>query len=370
MKTEAAVLWGLNQPWSVEEVELDGPSEGEVLVRLASSGLCHSDEHLVTGDIPIPFPVVGGHEGAGVVEEVGPNVREVAPGDHVVLSFLPSCGRCTWCAGGHTNLCDLGANIILGPQLDGTYRFHARGEDIGQMCMLGTFSPYTVVPAASLVTIDDDIPLAVASLVGCGVTTGFGTAVNSAGVRPGDTVVVMGIGGIGAAAVQGARCAGAQHIIAVDPVPFKREKAGELGATHTAADYDEAWSIVSELTRGQLAQSCLITTDVVEASYIREALSMVGKRGRVVVTAIAHPEGTTADMSLFELTMYEKEVRGALFGSSNARVEIPRILNLYRQGQVKLDELITTTYSLRDVNQGYQDMRDGRNIRGMITYEA
>ncbi|HEY2702551.1 MAG TPA: NDMA-dependent alcohol dehydrogenase [Candidatus Dormibacteraeota bacterium] len=369
MKMEAAVLWGLNQPWSVEEVELDGPSEGEVLVRLASSGLCHSDEHLVTGDIPIPFPVVGGHEGAGVVEEVGPNVREVARGDHVVLSFLPACGRCTWCASGHSNLCDLGANIILGPQLDGTCRFHARGEDVGQMCLLGTFSPYTVVPAASLVKIDDDIPLRVASLVGCGVTTGFGTAVNSAGVRPGDTVVVMGIGGVGANAVQGARCAGAQHIIALDPVPFKREKAEELGATHTAADYDEAWAIVSELTRGQLAQSCLITTDVAEGAYIRQALSLVGKRGRVVVTSVAHPEDTTADMSLFELTMYEKEVRGALFGSSNAQVEIPRILNLYRQGQVKLDELVTTTYALRDINQGYEDMRSGRNIRGMITYE-
>src|SRR3982074_1936123 len=126
MKVEAAVLWGLNQPWSVEEVELDGPTEGHVLGAPASSGLCHSDEHLVTGDIPIPFPVVGGHEGAGVVEAVGPNVNEGAPGDHVVLSFLPSCGRCKWCASGHTNLCDLGANIILGPQLDGTYRFHAR----------------------------------------------------------------------------------------------------------------------------------------------------------------------------------------------------------------------------------------------------
>ena len=208
MKVQAAVLWGLNEKWSVEDVELDGPSEGEILVKLASSGLCHSDEHLVTGDIPIPFPVVGGHEGAGVVEEIGPNVSHVAVGDHVVLSFLPACGRCKWCASGHTNLCDLGANIILGPQLDGTYRFHARGEDVGQMCLLGTFCPYTVVPAASVVKIDDDIPLRVASLVGCGVTTGFGTATNSAGVRPGDTVVVMGIGGVGANAVQGARCVG------------------------------------------------------------------------------------------------------------------------------------------------------------------
>jgi S-(hydroxymethyl)glutathione dehydrogenase/alcohol dehydrogenase len=370
MKVEAAVLWGLHQPWSVEEVELDGPSEGEVLVKLASSGLCHSDEHLVTGDIPIPFPVVGGHEGAGVIEEVGPGVTVVAPGDHCVLAFLPSCGRCKWCASGYTNLCDLGASIILGPQLDGTYRFHARGEDVGQMCLLGTFSPYTVVPAASVVKIDDAIPLDKASLVGCGVTTGFGTAVHSAEVRPGDTVVVMGIGGIGACAVQGARCAGALNIVALDPVPFKREKAEEMGATHVAADYDEAWQIVSELTRGQLADKCLVTTDIAEAAYIRQALNLVGKKGRVVVTSIAHPEETKADMSLFELTLYEKEVRGALFGSSNAQADIPRILSLYQQGLVKLDELVTTTYSLKDINQGYQDMRDGKNIRGMILYDG
>jgi S-(hydroxymethyl)glutathione dehydrogenase/alcohol dehydrogenase len=237
------------------------------------------------------------------------------------------------------------------------------------MCLLGTFSPYTVVPAASVVKVDDDIPLRVASLVGCGVTTGFGSATNRAGVRPGDTVVVMGIGGVGANAVQGARVAGAQHIVALDPVPFKREKAEELGATHVAADFDEAWATVSELTRGQLADSCIITTDIAEAAYVRQALAMVGKRGTVVVTSVAHPEETKADMSLFELTMYEKEVKGALFGSSNAQVEIPRILNLYRQGQVKLDELVTTTYSLKDINQGYEDMRNGRNIRGMITYE-
>jgi NDMA-dependent alcohol dehydrogenase len=370
MKVEAAVLWGLNQPWSVEEVDLDGPAEGEVMVRLASSGLCHSDEHLVTGDIPIPFPVVGGHEGAGVVEEVGPGVTQVAPGDHVVLAFIPACGRCRWCAGGHSNLCDLGANIILGPQLDGTYRFHARGQDVGQMCLLGTFSPLTVVPVASVVRIDEDIPLDKASLVGCGVTTGFGTAVHSAEVRPGDTVVVLGIGGVGANAVQGARCAGAQTIVAVDPVAFKREKAEELGATHVAAGYDEAWQIVSELTRGQLADKCLLTTDVAEARYIRQALNLVGKRGRVVVTSVAHPDETQAEMSLFELTMYEKEVRGALFGSSNPQAEIPRILDLYRSGQVKLDELVTRTYALRDINQGYQDMREGRNIRGMIVYEG
>jgi S-(hydroxymethyl)glutathione dehydrogenase/alcohol dehydrogenase len=369
MKTQAAVLWGLKERWSVEEVELDPPKESEVLVKLAASGLCHSDEHLRTGDIPIPFPVVGGHEGAGVVQAVGPDVKAVAPGDHVVLAFIPACGVCRYCTEGHSNLCDLGAGIILGPQTDGTYRFHARGQDVGQMCLLGTFSPYTVVPEASVVKIDDDLPLVTAALVGCGVTTGLGSAVHSAEVRPGDTVVVMGVGGIGANAVQGARLAGATNIVAIDPVAMKREMAVKFGATHVTSSVDEAWSTVSELTRGQLADKAIITTDVAEGAYVGQALSLVGKRGRVVITAIGHPEETTASMSVFEMTLYEKEVRGALFGSSNPRVDIPRILKQYQQGSVLLDELITTTYRLEDINQGYDDMLAGRNVRGVIVYD-
>jgi S-(hydroxymethyl)glutathione dehydrogenase/alcohol dehydrogenase len=369
MKTRAAILWGLKEPWSVEEVELDPPRQGEVLVKLAASGLCHSDEHLVTGDIPIPFPVVGGHEGAGVIAEVGPGVTAVEPGDHVVLAFIPSCGQCEYCATGHSNLCDLGAAIILGPQLDGTYRFHARGEDIGQMCILGTFSPYTVVSESSVVKIDRDIPLDKAALVGCGVTTGFGSATRAAEVKPGDTVVVLGVGGIGANAVQGARVGGAGNIVAVDPVAFKREQAMAFGATHAVAEVDEAWQLVSELTRGKMANSAIITTDIAESEYVGQALSLVAKRGIVVVTAIGHPEDTKAHLSLFEMTLYEKQLRGALFGSSNPRFDIPRILAMYRQGLVKLDELVTRTYSLEQINQGYQDMRDGKNIRGMVVYD-
>jgi S-(hydroxymethyl)glutathione dehydrogenase/alcohol dehydrogenase len=313
--------------------------------------------------------VVGGHEGAGIVEEVGPGVVGIAPGDHIVLAFIPSCGQCHWCATGHSNLCDLGAGIILGPQLDGTYRFHARGSDVGQMCMLGTFSPFTVVPAASVVKIDDDIPLEVAALVGCGVTTGFGSAVYTAEVRAGDTVVVMGAGGIGMNAVQGARIAGAERIIVVDPIAFKREQSLLFGATHTAADVDESWNIVSELTRGRMADAAIITTDVAESAYVAQALSLVGKRGRVVATAIAHPTDTTVDMSLFELTLYEKQLRGCVFGSANPHADIPRLLSLYRSGVLKLDELVTQTYTLNGINDGYQDMFDGHNVRGVIHHE-
>ena len=368
MKTKAAVLWGLNEKWQVEEVELDGPKEHEVLVKLTASGLCHSDEHLVTGDIPMPHPVVGGHEGAGVVAGIGSHVTHVAEGDSVVRSFLPSCGRCSYCARGMQNLCDLGAFLLNGPQPDGTYRFHGRGQGLGQMCLLGTFSEYTTVPAASVVKVDDGTALDKAALVGCGVTTGFGSAVRTAEVKAGETVVVMGIGGIGINAVQGARIAGARNIVAIDPVEFKRQKAMELGATHAVATVPEAAMLVFELTRGHMADSFIITTDVAEADYLGPALDMVTKRGKVVITAVAHPDATHMTGSIFMLTMMEKQIRGSLFGSSNAQYDIPRMLELYNKGQLKLDELITREYALEDVNQGYEDMRNGLNIRGLIRY--
>jgi NDMA-dependent alcohol dehydrogenase len=366
--TTAAVLWELGGKWEVEEVELDPPGPGEVLVELTASGLCHSDEHLVTGDLPVAYPMIGGHEGAGRVVEVGPGVTEVEVGDPVVMTFLPSCGRCSYCVRGATALCDDGAGATLGPQLDGTYRFHARGQDVGQMCLLGTFAKHTVVPVKSVVKIDEGFPLHLAALVGCGVTTGFGSAVRTAELRAGDTAVVVGVGGIGANAVQGARIAGCRYVVAVDPVEFKREKARELGATHVAASMDEAWNTVSSITRGQLADAAILTTGVAEGAHLQPALQLVGKRGRVVVTALGHPGEDTVSMSLLELTLYEKQVRGALFGSSNGQHDVPRLLEMYNLGQLKLEELITREYSLEEINTGYQDMREGRNIRGLIRY--
>ena len=368
MKTKAAVLWGLGQKWEVEEIELDSPGPNEVMVKLTASGLCHSDEHLVTGDLPFPHPVVGGHEGAGTVVEVGPGVTDVATGDAVVLTFLPSCGRCSHCARGLTNLCDLGAAIMQGPQLDGTYRFHARGKGVGQMCLLGTFSEYTVVPIASVVKVDQGTALDKAALVGCGVTTGYGSAVRSAGVKAGDTVVVMGTGGIGMNAVQGAHIAGARNVIAVDPVEYKREHAQEFGATHSFASVEEALPVIADITRGALADSCIIATDVAEGSYVGPALSLVGRRGTVVITAVGHPTEQSMNVSPFELTLYEKQVKGALYGSSNAQHDVPLLLQMYNAGQLKLDELITKEYRLEDINQGYEDMRVGNTIRGLVRY--
>src|SRR4051794_32113006 len=190
-------MWEAGKPWDIVELDLDAPKAGEVLIRFVASGLCHSDDHLRTGDLPSRYPIVGGHEGAGIVEAVGEGVFDIAVGDHVVCSFLPTCGKCRWCSTGHQNLCDLGAMLLDGCLPDGTFRFHSGEQDLGGMCMLGTFSERSVVSRNSVVKIDDDLPLDKAALVGCGVPTGWGSVVYSAEVRPGETVVIFGIGGGG-----------------------------------------------------------------------------------------------------------------------------------------------------------------------------
>ncbi len=382
MRTRAAVLHGNHQDWIVEEIELDPPKAGEVLVETAAAGLCHSDEHLVTGDLappqevldqmgmPSPFPIIGGHEGSGVVVEVGEGVTSVAPGDHVSASFIPSCGRCRWCASGMQNLCDLGAGAVVpGMITDGTFRHHTLdGQDLGTFAKLGTFAEHMLVSEDSLVRVDPNHDLTAVALVSCGVATGWGSAVHRAGVGAGEIVVVVGIGGIGTNAVQGARMAGAATIVAVDPLDFKREKAQEFGATHTAASMAEALPLVTDLTMGQLADRLVLCPGVVRGEMIAEAMALVRKGGTVVVTGISPMVDTEVSLSLFELAMYNKEIKGSIFGSGNPRADIPYLLKLYEQGQLKLDELVTRTYPLDEVNQGYQDMRDGKNIRGVLAF--
>ena len=337
MKTKAAILWEVNTPWSVEEIELDPPKAGEVLVKIAASGMCHSDEHLVTGDLPFELPIIGGHEGAGVVEEVGENVSWLAPGDHVVFGFIPSCGRCPSCSTGHQNLCDLGARHGRRPP---DHRRHgppprARTQDLGLMCLLGTFAHHTVVNEASCIKIDKDIPLDRACLLGCGVVTGWGSAVYAAEVGPGDVVAVVGIGGIGANAIQGARLAGAKQIWAIDPLENKREKAMEFGATHTAASLEEALPAITEASWGRMANKMIMTMGVGDGELLASALAITAKRGRVVVTNIHPASEMTANVSLLDLTLMEKQVVGSLFGSANPRADIPKLLELWRAGPAR-----------------------------------
>jgi S-(hydroxymethyl)glutathione dehydrogenase/alcohol dehydrogenase len=370
METRAAIIHAEHRPWEIGTITLDPPKAGEVLVHLAASGLCHSDDHFRTGDLGGFYPIVGGHEGAGVVEEVGAGVTDLRPGDHVVLAAIPACGHCPSCATGHSNVCDLGDRTMLGVQVDGTSRHHlADGTDLASMMCLGTFSPYTVVHESSCVKILDHYPLATACLVGCGVTTGWGSAVYAAGVQPGDDVVVIGAGGLGSAAIQGARHAGAERIVAVDPVPFKREMAQGFGATHTAASVAEALPLVEEVTWGKLAEKVVCTMGVGDGALLESILALTAKRGRVVVTNMHPLAETTVSMSLTWLTLFEKQIVGCVYGSGNARYEIPHLLRLADLGLLDLDGMITRTYPLEGVNDGYADMLAGRNIRGVLHFD-
>jgi S-(hydroxymethyl)glutathione dehydrogenase/alcohol dehydrogenase len=369
MKTKAAVLMDAHQPFEILELDLDGPRDGEVLIRYEAAGLCHSDLHLQTGDLVPRFPTVAGHEGAGVIEEVGPGVTKVKPGDHVVCSFIPNCGHCRYCSSGRQNLCDLGATILEGCMPDGSFRFHADGTDFGAMCMLGTFSQYSTISQHSVVKVDDSLPLDVAVLVGCGVPTGWGSAVYAGNVRAGDTVVIYGIGGIGINSVQGAHHAGAKNVIVVDPLSIKRDMALKLGATDAFATAEEAMTAVSELTKGQMADVAIVTVGVVDESVVAAAFDVIGKGATMVITGLADPAKTTIQLSSGVLTLYEKTVKGTLFGSGNPQRDILKMLDLYQAGRLHLDELITTRYRLDQVNEGYRDLEEGKNIRGVIVHE-
>jgi len=369
MKTRAVALMAPGADWEVVELDLDPPRTGEVLVRFEASGLCHTDEHSHQGDMVPRFPIVGGHEGAGVVEAVGEGVTRVRPGDHIVTSFIPACGKCRFCARGQSNLCDYGALLMVGCLPDETFRFHHQGTDVGGMFGLGTFSQWAVVSEHAVIRIDEDIPFEAAALVGCGVPTGWGSAVHAARVQPGDTVAVYGVGGVGANAVQGALHAGAEHVLAVDPLENKRQFAKQLGATHTAQSAEEAAEVLRELTRGVGADSAILTAGLVTTELVSSAYAAIRKGGTLVLTGVNKAELLTVQISGFDLTVMEKRIQGSLLGSCNPFDDVPRLLSLYKSGHLKLDELITTRYRIDQVGQAYQDLLAGRNIRGVLVHE-
>ncbi|MBY8861958.1 NDMA-dependent alcohol dehydrogenase [Nocardia sp. CA2R105] len=372
MQVRGAVIRKAPGELEVIDMELNDPYPDEVQVKLVASGLCHSDDHHAKGDLPVgTYPFALGHEGAGIVTKVGPNSKGIAEGDHVVFSAIPSCGHCRWCSSGMSSLCDLGAGILAGPRwTDGSYRLHTTaGEPVGQMCGISTFVETTTVSLDSVVKIDEDIPLDKACLVGCSVSTGWGSAVNSADVQPGDTVIVMGIGGIGVNALQGAKFGGAEHIIAVDPNPFKREQGPVFGATHAVETIEEAAELARQFTNGQGADSAIITVGVVRSEHVGQAFSAIRKAGTVVVTAVGSHDTVGAPIPLFDLTLSQKRLQGALFGATNGNWDIKRLLSLYKSGQLELDEMITRTYPLDDIAQGYRDLHEGKNIRGVISYD-
>ena len=387
MKCQAAVIRGVGEEWVIEEITLDPPRTGEVVVKMAVAGICHSDDHFATGDfiatpeleaimaaVGVPaadyFPVLGGHEGAGVVTEVGPGVRSVQPGDRVAMSFIPACGKCRWCVSGMTYICDAGASMMVKEMsTDFTTRRHVGAEDLTAMAQLGTFAEYAVLSEDSVIKIDESIPFEAASLVSCGVTTGWGSGTVGVGTEPGDTVVVIGTGGVGINAVQGAVAAGALNVIAVDPVDFKRDTAKFFGATDTAPSIEEAFPLVQQLTRGVMAERVVLTPGVLRPEMLLPALMLTSKGGTCLMTGVPKLELSMVPLVVVDIINSCKTLKGVLYGGMNPRASMPMLLSMYRGGNLKLDELVTRRYRLDQINDAFTDMREGRNIRGIIEFE-
>jgi NDMA-dependent alcohol dehydrogenase len=369
MRTRGAIVRAVGEDWEVVDLELQSdPKDHEVLIEMHACGLCHSDQHIADGDLAVELPFVGGHEGAGIIRAVGPGVTRVKVGDHVCTSFIPGCGTCRYCARGQSYMCNNGYLMEKGMAMDGTPRFFLDGEPIGALCRLGTFSDHLVCSEQQAIAIDPEIPLDVACLVACGVATGFGAAMNVAEVRPGDVVMIVGMGGVGVNAVQGAAAAGASHVIVVDPLAHKRERAPEFGATAAFATMEEAQPLIDEHTNGQGADSVIVTVGRVDGEIIGEAFSATGKAGTCVLCSLGQPEKGVA-ISPAELQGLAKNLRGVMFGNCNPAGDIPGLLKMYRDGKLKLEELITARYQLDDINHGFQDLRDGKNLRGVLIHD-
>ncbi len=383
MKVRASVVSELHGKWETKEIELDEPHAGEVRVKMAFSGMCHSDEHVRTGDISQApevlqffgvdsmFPLIGGHEGSGIVEAVGPNVTALAPGDKVAVSFVPACGRCEPCASGRQYLCDLTSMTLAGPMMsDMTWRHHLDGKNVNRMAQLGTFSDYIVVNEASLVKIEPWQDLRAAALISCGVSTGFGSVVDRGAVQPGEVVAVVGCGGVGSGAIQGARIGGARAVVAIDLNQSKVDRAMKIGATHGATSMiDAAFNVLPDLTFGRNADMVVLTPGVLTGDLIEQARSICAKGGRIVATAIAPFDQNSTELNLFGLAMFNQALLGTVFGSANPRFQIPKLLRLYEKGMLDIDTIITQEYTLDEVQKGYDDLEAGTNVRGVVRFD-
>jgi len=376
MKTLGAIAWRPGAEWTIEEIEIGDPGAGEVLVEWGAAGLCHSDEHFRSGDRVPPsleaelFPMLGGHEGAGTVVAAGPGVSTLEAGDRVVASFAPTCGRCRYCASGRGNLCGANKDFMVRGQLaDGTVKHRVNGKPLYVMAKLGTFAERSVVSERSVVKIGPGVPLQAACLVSCGVATGFGSATERAGTRPGDVVAVVGLGGLGAAAVQGARLAGARAIVAIDPFELRRSMALTFGATHSVAAICEAVPVIAHLTDGQGADRVILTPSVVTGEIIRDGLAITGKGAVCVVTGMGPLGESPVPLDIGAFALYAKELRGCLYGSYDPRLAPAYLLSLYASGLLDIDAMITT-YALPDIARALDDSLHGRNVRAVLTMPA
>jgi S-(hydroxymethyl)glutathione dehydrogenase/alcohol dehydrogenase len=340
----------------VDNVELDEVGPGLVRVAIRATGVCHTDLSVLNGTMPMGAPLILGHEGSGEIVEVGPGVTNVAVGDHVIVAWVPPCGECRYCLGGQANLCMTGMTAAMTPH------FRLDGEAIGGLAGCGTFAEEIIIPAQGAVRIDDDVPWDIASLIGCGVMTGVGAAINAAKVQPGSSVVVFGCGGIGVSIVQGARVAGAAEIVAVDLIEAKREDAKRFGATHAVAPDDLA-TVSAELTEGQgfdFGFEAIGLTSTIRATY--DAV----RRGGTAVIVGAGSFAETVSFSAGELFLSEKTLKGTIYGSADVRTDFHRLLRLWRSGRLDLEGMVSQRLGLKDINKAFDDMRAATVIRSVI----
>jgi S-(hydroxymethyl)glutathione dehydrogenase/alcohol dehydrogenase len=360
---KAVVAHGLND-YSVEDVTLDPPKANEVLVKMKATGVCHSDLSVINGTIPVAFPMVLGHEGAGIVEQVGANVTNVEEGDHVTLSFVPNCGDCYHCLRSEPYLCL--RSTPDGKMMDGTVRVHQDGKDLNVMQFLGNMAEYAVVPAMSLVKIDDDIDMKAAALVGCGVTTGVGAALKTAEVKPGSTVAVFGAGGVGLSIIQGARVAGATKIIAVDLSDEKLAMAREMGATDTVNATGDPVAEIMAMT-GNIGVDYGFEAIGIPA-VVDQAQKSTRRGGTMTVVGVGKlDQKLELNALMFPLTA--KTIKGSMYGGAEFKVDFPKYLELYKQGKLDLDRMVTQTYLIEEAVKAFEDLESGKNARGVIVYD-
>jgi len=366
--SKAAVHVGLDQPLEIrDDIEVAAPKAGELKVRIAASGVCHSDLSVQNGTIPLPPPIVLGHEGAGVVEEVGDGVEGFEVGDHVVLTFVPECGECFFCSRDQGFMCERGGALNAGGMLDFTKRLSSGGQELSQMAGCGTFSELTVVPSISAVKIDKDVPLKIAALLGCGVQTGVGAAMNTASIRSGDTVAVIGCGGVGLNVIQGARIAGASKIIAVDMVESKLQLAKEFGATDFVnAGEGNPVANVQSLSDGRGVD---VAFEVIGLGpTIEQAMQMTRPGGETILVGVPRMDVMLNVNPAFSFIYTAKTVKGCWYGSCNVHREVPKLIDLYKKGELKLDELISREIGIEDVNSAFDAMKSGEVARSVIVY--
>jgi S-(hydroxymethyl)glutathione dehydrogenase / alcohol dehydrogenase len=369
MKTRAAVAWEAGKPLSIEQVDLEGPKKGEVLVRLLATGVCHTDAFTLSGDDPEgAFPAILGHEGGGIVEEVGPGVTSVKPGDHVIPLYTPECRECKFCKSGKTNLCQA-IRVTQGKGLmpDGTSRFSIKGKQILHFMGTSTFSEHTVLPEIAVAVINKEAPLEKVCLLGCGITTGIGAVLNTAKVQPGSTVAIFGLGGVGLSCIQGAKMARAARIIAIDVNPDKEQMARQLGATDfvNPKDHDAPiQNVIVDMTDGGVDYSF---EAVGNTKLMRAALECCHKgwgESTIIGVAGAGQEISTRPFQLVTGRVW----RGSAFGGVKGRTQLPGMVDQYMSGEIKVDPMITHTMGLEDINKAFDLMHEGASIRSVVHF--